>query len=42
MRGADELMNERQNSLYLYYYYYGRNLARRGWTVGGFSRALVT
>jgi len=38
----NERMNERLNSLYRYYYYYGRNLARRGRAVWGFSRALVT
>jgi hypothetical protein len=41
-RGADERMNGQQNSLYRYYYYYGRNLARRGRTVWGCGRALVT
>ena len=41
-RGADERMNGQQNSLYRYYYYYGRNLARRGRAVWGCGRALVT
>lgn len=35
-------MNGRQNNSYPYYYYYGRNLARRGRAVGADVRALVT
>jgi hypothetical protein len=41
-RGADERMNRLSSSLYGYYYYYGRNLARRGRAVWGCGRALVT